>query len=102
MAECSTIPVQDNQQLLVKICHPWTWRIANVSMAVFFALAAYVQVSEWFVCKHKARNFIPIYRIMSIDPLNSHTYLTYKRLLHWSTRRVKEDDLCSLTYKNIL
>ena len=50
MAESSTIPVRDSQQLLVKICHPWTWRIANVFMAVFFSLAAYVQVSEWFVC----------------------------------------------------
>lgn len=67
MAECSTIPVQDNHQLLVKICHPWTWRIANVFMAVFFSLAAYVQVSV-FVCQHKMRNFIPS---VSIDPLNS-------------------------------
>ena len=45
MAECSAIPILDNRQLLVKICHPWTWRIANVFMAVFFSLAAYVQVS---------------------------------------------------------
>lgn len=45
MAECSAIPILDNRQLLVKTCHPWTWRIANVFMAVFFSLAAYVQVS---------------------------------------------------------
>lgn len=70
MVECSTIPVQDNHQLLVKICHPWTWRIANVFMAVFFSLAAYVQVSV-FVCQHKMRNFIPS---VSIDPLNSLTH----------------------------
>lgn len=55
MAESSTIPIQDNQQLLVKICHPLTWRIANVFMAVFFSLAAYVQVSVWFVYKYEMR-----------------------------------------------
>lgn len=46
MAECSAIPILDNRQLLVKICHPWTWRIANVFMAVFFSLAAYVQIND--------------------------------------------------------
>ena len=51
MAEWNTIPIdQGNQQSLPsKMCSPWTWRLANGVMALFFALAAYVQVSEGFV-----------------------------------------------------
>lgn len=46
MAERSVIPIEENQHSLVaKICNPWTWRLANVVMALFFALAAFVQVS---------------------------------------------------------
>ena len=51
MAEQSVIPVEENQHSLVaKICNPWTWRLANVVMALFFALAAYVQVSIKICC----------------------------------------------------
>ena len=51
MAEWSTVPIEDSkQQLLIgKVCNPWTWRVANGFMAVFFALAAYVQVSVRYV-----------------------------------------------------
>ena len=56
MAEWSAIPIQDNQQLLAKICNPWTWRIANGFMAVFFGLAAYVQVSLEFVSVFENKN----------------------------------------------
>ena len=50
MAEWSTVPIEDKQQLLIgKVCNPWTWRVANGFMAVFFALAAYVQVSVRYV-----------------------------------------------------
>lgn len=46
MAERSVIPIEETHHSLVaKICNPWTWRLANVVMALFFALAAYVQVS---------------------------------------------------------
>ena len=46
MGERSVIPIEENQHSVVaKICNPWTWRLANVVMALFFALAAYVQVS---------------------------------------------------------
>lgn len=62
MAERSVIPVEENQHSLVaKICNPWTWRLANVVMALFFALAAYVQVSikicllKYFLLRFKAR-----------------------------------------------
>lgn len=29
-----------------KVCSPWTWRLANGFMAVFFALSAYVQIND--------------------------------------------------------
>ena len=64
MAEWTAIPIQENQQLLLaKICHPWTWRIANMLMAVFFSLAAYVQVSVEFVYKTKRRILPLLYKL---------------------------------------
>ncbi|XP_073245025.1 transmembrane protein 220-like isoform X1 [Porites lutea] len=47
MAERSVIPIEENQHSVVaKICNPRTWRLANVVMALFFALAAYVQTND--------------------------------------------------------
>ena len=51
MGERSVIRIEENQHSVVaKICNPWTWRLANVVMALFFALAAYVQVSIEICC----------------------------------------------------
>ena len=50
MVEWSTIGIQENSKSLAsKVCNPWTWRLANGVMALFFALAAYVQVCVRFV-----------------------------------------------------
>ncbi|XP_073245026.1 transmembrane protein 220-like isoform X2 [Porites lutea] len=51
MAERSVIPIEENQHSVVaKICNPRTWRLANVVMALFFALAAYVQLMYAIPC----------------------------------------------------
>ncbi|EDO47950.1 predicted protein, partial [Nematostella vectensis] len=46
MSEWSSVRVSDEEPGdLVKSC-PWSWRVANMLMAVFFALAAYVQIND--------------------------------------------------------
>lgn len=47
MVECSTVQIQENSKsIAVMVCKPWTWRLSNGFMALFFALAAYVQMND--------------------------------------------------------
>lgn len=44
--QSSSVTIEDKQETLIgKVCNPWTWRLANGFMALFFAFATYVQVS---------------------------------------------------------
>ena len=45
MPSWSAIPIPDDKQP-DWICRPWLWRVANGFMAIFFALAAFVQVGD--------------------------------------------------------
>ncbi|XP_031571868.1 transmembrane protein 220-like [Actinia tenebrosa] len=45
MSEWKAITMPDESGTIVKSC-PWPWRIANAVMAVFMAIAAYVQIND--------------------------------------------------------
>lgn len=45
--QSSSVTIEDKQETLIgKVCNPWTWRLANGFMALFFAFATYVQLND--------------------------------------------------------
>ena len=80
MAEKNTSVAIQDINFPSKVCSPWTWRLANGFMAVFFALSAYVQVCLiWYLTSTDAAFYSLFFGVLhsGLSTVNSIDFVVF-------------------------